>query len=282
MKILAFISLLLIVFAAQADDRFAKVKITTTSLGNGIYMLTGSGGNIGVSAGEDGMLMVDDQYAPLADKIAAALKELSPNPLKFVVNTHVHGDHTGGNAHFGQQATIFAHHAVLERLSENNELPRSAMPVVTYDDGVTFHFNGETIRVVHYPSGHTDGDSVIWFKNANVLHMGDLFFSGRFPFIDLKRGGSVMGYLNNVKAIYQQTDDNTKIIPGHGPLATKADLATKIRMLETQIDWVKKSKAAGKSAETLKAEGVPTEWKSWSWRFIDEHRWIDTLYQGLE
>ncbi|RCU51093.1 MBL fold metallo-hydrolase [Corallincola holothuriorum] len=268
-------------YSALADDRFADVEIEKTALRNGVYMLTGSGGNIGASAGTDGLLIVDDQYAPLADKISAVLQELSPQPLKYVVNTHMHGDHTGGNAEFGKSATIFAHHHVLERLSQDDSLPRSAMPVVTYADGVTFHFNDLTIEVQHYAKGHTDGDSVVWFKQANVLHMGDLFFNGKFPFIDLKRGGSVMGYLNSVKALSSQVNNETQIIPGHGPLADKAALAVNIEMLETHISWVKTAKAEGKTLQQLLDEGVPEQWKSWSWRFIDEKRWIETLFQGL-
>src|SRR5262249_53014294 len=192
---------------AVAQQDFDKVEIKATEVAGTVYMLEGAGGNIGVSAGDDGLLIVDDQFAPLAPKIEAALKGIADKPLKFVLNTHWHGDHTGGNAAFGMKAPIIAQTNVRKRLLEGNAqrqippAPKEALPVVTFDEDVTIHFNGEDIHVVHYPHGHTDGDAIIYFPSSNVLHMGDDFFNGRFPFIDVSSGGSVKGLIANIEKV---------------------------------------------------------------------------------
>ncbi|HEX7956823.1 MAG TPA: MBL fold metallo-hydrolase, partial [Pyrinomonadaceae bacterium] len=218
---------------------FSKVEIKTTKVAGAVHMLEGAGGNIGVSAGPDGVLIVDDQFAPLADKIRAAFKPLSPGPLRFVLNTHFHFDHTHANPVFGREALIVAHANVHRRLSIETRvlgetykpLPKEGLPVVTYETVLSVHFNGEEVRVVHFPAGHTDGDSVVYFTGSNVIHMGDDFFSGRFPFIDLDNGGSVEGLARNVAEIIAKAPAGVKIIPGHGPLSTLADLRAYHAML---------------------------------------------------
>ena len=194
-----FLAASLSVAFAQRD--FSEVQIKSTHVAGNVYMLEGSGGNIGVSVGADGVLIVDDQFAPLAGKIEAAIRDINSGSLKFVLNTHLHGDHTGGNAHFGKKASIVAHTNVRKRLAADSRTAREALPVVTFDQSISVHFNGEEIKVIHVPPGHTDGDSVIHFTQSGVVHMGDQFFNGRFPFVDLDRGGDVKGYVKNVENI---------------------------------------------------------------------------------
>ncbi|TVP16020.1 MBL fold metallo-hydrolase [Shewanella sp. KCT] len=264
------------------EDKFAKVEITATKLTEHVYMLTGAGGNIGVSAGKDGLLIIDDQFAPLADKISAALADIQAGKPKYIVNTHYHGDHTGGNGIFGQTGTIFAHDNVLKRLASNQDFTKQALPSITYDQGINIHFNGDTLSLVHLGAGHTDGDSVIFWRDAPVVHMGDLFFKDRFPYIDLKGGGSVLGYRDSVATILAKVDDNTKIIPGHGELANKQDLIKFKQMLDTSIDWMNTQLKSGKSLEAIKQHGLPNDLQGWGWKFISQESWIETLYNGLK
>lgn len=267
---------------AVADDRFANVKINSQAVNGSTYMLTGAGGNIGVSAGEDGILIIDDQFAPLADKIAEALNDIAEQPTKYVINTHYHADHTGSNAYFNevQGSTIFAHDNVRKRLKASEEHTHAALPVVTYGQGLTFHFNGDTIKVIHLPAGHTDSDSVVYFEKANVLHAGDLFFQGRFPYIDLDGGGTVDGYIGNVATVLDMIDNDTKIIPGHGKLADKLAYQTTLEMMQQTADYVSARKAKGASLDLLIEEGLDERWKDWAWNFITEEKWITTLYKG--
>ncbi|QIR14463.1 MBL fold metallo-hydrolase [Shewanella aestuarii] len=264
------------------EDRFKNVEINAQQLTDTTYMFIGSGGNIGVSAGSDGILIIDDQFAPLADKISASLNKIQSGVPKYIVNTHYHGDHTGGNAHFGANGTILAHHNVLKRLASDDKTPASALPVITYSDHISIHFNQDTLEVLHLGPGHTDGDSVVYWQKNNVIHMGDLFFKDRFPYIDLKGGGSVIGYRDNVGKIVMKIDDNTQIIPGHGDLATKSELLKFKHMLDDSINWMKANINEGKSLEQIKAAGVPDKYKDWSWAFINADKWIDTLYQDLK
>ena len=192
------------------DDRFANVTIETVPVTGNISMLIGSGGNIGVSAGDDGLLIIDDQYAPLAAKIRAALSQLGSDTPKFLLNTHFHGDHTGGNADFGAASIIIAHENVHGRLVAGDS-PSTALPVITFDDDVTVHFNGEDITLIHMPRGHTDTDSVVMFEDSNVIHMGDHFFNGGFPFVDLASGGTVQGYISNLEKALSWIDDDTSV-----------------------------------------------------------------------
>jgi glyoxylase-like metal-dependent hydrolase (beta-lactamase superfamily II) len=235
-------------------------------------MLKGTIGNMGVSVGEDGLLLIDDDFAPLAEKIQAALKNFNKGSLKFILNTHWHGDHTGGNHIFGRLAPIISHTNVRKRLTEtirrgkrvSKPRPKEALPVVTFDESLSIHFNGEEIKVIHYPAGHTDGDSVIFFTKSNVMHMGDQMFSGMFPFVDLLTGGNVEGYTKNVAAVLAKIPANVKIIPGHGPLSGVKELKKFHGMLTTTTDIVRKQIRAGKTLDQIKARGLPAKWKSWA------------------
>jgi cyclase len=274
-----------------AAQDFSKVEIKVTKVAGNVYMLEGAGGNIGVSVGPDGILIVDDQFAPLADKIKAALKTLGDGKLKFVLNTHYHDDHTGGNVAFGPDAPIIAQTNVRKRLSEEQKLkffnrttppsPKEALPVITFDNAVSVFFNGEEIKVIHFPHGHTDGDSVIFFTGSNVVHLGDDFFAGRFPFVDLEAGGDVEGVTKNVGDIISRLPANVKIIPGHGPLSDVEGLKAYHRMLVETTDIVRKRIAAGKTLEQIKAEGLPEEWKAWGSGFIKTDVWITLIYNSL-
>ncbi len=267
---------------AYAQQDFSKVQITATHVSKNVYMLQGSGGNIGVSVGTDGILIVDDQFAPLADKIDAALKQLNPGTLKFVLNTHFHGDHIGGNAHFGKQASIIAHDNVRKRLNTEREGSKDALPIITFDDSLSVHFNGEEIKVIHVPPAHTDSDSVIHFTGANVVHFGDTFFSGRFPNIDLGGGGNVQGYIRGIERAVQNVPADAKLIPGHGPLSTVKELKEFHQMLLETSAVVQKAIDAGKTVEQAKAEGLPEKWKGWAVPTLSTERWIEILYTGLK
>lgn len=259
------------------DDRFANISIETVSVRGNISMLIGSGGNIGVSAGDDGILIIDDQYAPLAEKIRAALSQLGSDTPKFLLNTHFHGDHTGGNADFGMASIIIAHENVRGRLVAGDS-PASALPVVTYDDDVTVHFNGEDITLIHMPRGHTDTDSVVMFASTNVIHMGDHFFNGGFPFVDLASGGSVQGYISNLEKALSWIDNDTAVIPGHGSLGTKADLLAFYNVVKDTSTAIRVMKSQQMSVEEAVAAGLPDEYESWGQGFINEQRWIETVY----
>ena len=290
-KILLLTVSLLFAISARAQTDFSKVEIKATKVAGNVYMLEGAGGNIGVSVGDDGILIVDDQFAPLADKIRAALKGIADKKLRFILNTHWHGDHTGGNVVFGPEATIIAHDNVRKRLSTeqkstvfNNTTPPSpkeALPVITFNDSLSVHFNGEDIRVIHFPHGHTDGDSVIFFSSSNVVHLGDDFFAGRFPFVDLESGGSVEGLVKNIGELVAKIPPGAKLIPGHGPLSTLDDLKSYHRMLEQTTEIVRQKIAAGKTLDQIKTEGLPAEWAPWGTGFIKTDRWLQTIYTSL-
>jgi glyoxylase-like metal-dependent hydrolase (beta-lactamase superfamily II) len=282
---------LLFVFAATAPAQtdFSKVQMKATKVAGNVYMLEGAGGNIGVSVGDDGLLIVDDQFAPLADKIRAALKGIADKKLKFILNTHWHGDHTGGNIVFGPEATIIAHDNVRKRLATEQKIlgnttppsPKEALPVITFDQSLSVHFNGEDIRAIHFPHGHTDGDSVIFFSASNVVHLGDDFFAGRFPFVDLESGGSVEGLIKNIGELAAKIPADAKLIPGHGPISTLDDLKSYYRMLQQTTEIVRGKIAAGKTLDQIKSEGLPDEWKPWGTGFIKTDGWIETIYKSL-
>jgi len=267
---------------AYAADPLADTVITSQHLSKSVHMLIGAGGNIGVSAGDEGILIIDDQFEPLAEKITTAIGDISKAPMHYVVNTHYHGDHTGSNEYFHEvkNSTIFAHDNVRQRLADKDGHKHNSLPVVTFQNGITFHFNGETINVMHLPAGHTDGDSAVWFELANVLHAGDLFFEGRFPYIDLDGGGTIVGYINNAQTLIDMANDETKIIPGHGALANKVDYQEALDMIQQTAATIAEKKAAGESLEDLIKEGLGEKWQAWSWEFITEEKWITTLYKG--
>ena len=273
---------------AQKQD-FSKVEVKATKVAGAIWVLEGAGGNIGVSAGPDGLLIVDDQFAPLADKIRAAMKPLSPGNLRFVLNTHWHGDHTGGNAKFGREAPILAQTNVRKRLEAGGNLrgqtidpaKPEALPVITFDDSLSVWFNGEEIRAVHYPKGHTDGDVIIHFTKSNVVHMGDDFFSGRFPFVDIDSGGDVEGLAKTIATLIPKLPAGVKLIPGHGPVSTIEDLKTYKKMLDESIDFVRTRVKSGKTLEQIQSEGLPATWKKWSWEFVKEKDWLALVHRSL-
>ena len=278
------IALVLATLSVAAQQNFDKVEIKATHVAGNVHLLEGAGGNIGVSVGSDGVLMVDNQFLPLADKIEAAVKKLHPDPLKFMLNTHWHGDHAGGNPHFGKKGIIVAHKNVRVRLGNASKpAPPEALPVVTVNDTAAIHFNGEEIRLWHVGPGHTDGDVIIHFTKSGVIHMGDQFVNPRFPFVDFASGGDVEGYLKTVANVLAQCDENTKIIPGHGPLATKADLQKFHDMIAATSGFVKKAIAAGKTLEAIKGDAEWQKWKEFgaAGSFINTSRWIDALYNGL-
>ncbi len=277
---------------AMGQD-FDKVEITTTDLGDGLFMLMGEGGNLGLSIGDDGTFLIDDQYAPLSAKIQAAIAAVTDMPATYVINTHWHGDHTGGNENFGKAgAVIVAHDNVRKRMSVdqvmeafNRNIPASpddALPVITFSETVTFHFNGQPVRATHMPNAHTDGDAVIKFEDSNVLHTGDLFFNGMFPFIDFGSGGNINGVIDAQEAILGMTDDSTKIIPGHGPLATKADLAeTRGKLIKIKAA-IKPLMDQGLSMEEIVAKkplsGLDLGWPP---GFLTEDQFVQTVVAGL-
>ena len=251
--------------AAQQD--MSDVVIQTIELESDLYMLVGRGGNIGLSVGEDGAFLIDDQYAPLTAKIQAAVAEVSDHPVRWVLNTHWHGDHTGGNENLGEAgAMIVAHENVYRRMNpaefadlvgRSDQAPRAALPVVTFDDGVRFHWNGRHIGVTHIGEAHTDGDAIVHFPRADVFHMGDTFFRDRYPFIDVNSGGGVDGVIAAADFVLEQAGDDTRIIPGHGDLASTADLRGYRDMLATVRERVAVMAADGSSEDEVVA-AAPT------------------------
>lgn len=271
---------------APAQQDLSNVQIKVTKVAGTVYMLEGSGGNIGVSIGEDGIVLVDDQFAPLAPKIRAALKGITDKPIKFVLNTHFHGDHTGGNAEFGAEAPIIAQENVRKRLKEGGTVAgntvkpaaKEALPVITFNDRAAVHLNGEDIRALHFPNGHTDGDSIIFFTQSKVVHMGDDFVTYGFPFVDVGSGGSVSGMIAGVEKALSIAPPDAKIIPGHGPLSTPEDVRKFIQMLKETRDLVAKAAADGKKAEQMKQEHLLAKYEDLGKGFIKTDAWIDLLY----
>jgi cyclase len=271
----------LLIHGAFAQQDFSKVEIKTIHVAKNVYMLQGAGGNIGVSVGEDGTLIVDDQFAPLSEKILDALKKLNPNKPRYVLNTHHHGDHTGGNPIFGRDGEIIAHANVRKRLLAA-KLEKAGLPVVTFEDSLSVHFNGEEVRIAHVPPAHTDGDSVVYFTGANVIHFGDTFFSGRFPNIDLNGGGTVRGYIKGIAKALENTPADARLIPGHGPLSTVKELREFHQMLVETSAIVQKAIDAGKTLDQVKTEGLPDQYRSWAVPSLTTARWLEILYTGLK
>lgn len=278
---------------AAAQQDFSKVEIKTEKLAENVYMLTGAGGNLGLSTGADGTFLVDDQYAPLTPKIQAAIGAVTDKPVRFVLNTHWHGDHTGGNENLGKAgALIVAHENVRKRMSVehffelfNRKVPPSpaaALPVISFTDAVTFHLNGDDIHAFHVAPAHTDGDAVVQFKKANVLHAGDLFFNGGYPVIDSSTNGSIDGMIAASDWMLALVDDKTKIIPGHGPLATKADLKGYRDMLVGIRKAVADLAKAGKTKEEVLAAKPTAPWDAkWGGGFIKPDVITTILYAEL-
>lgn len=285
------LSLILFYFSSiSIAQRFDNVKIETTQLSKNVYMLTGAGGNIGVSVGGEGVFVIDDQFAPLSEKILAAIKAISNQPLRFLANTHYHGDHTGGNENMSNAgATIIAHNNVRERLlmpkRNGSANPKNALPVITFNDKLNLHINGESVLVFHVSNAHTDGDSILYFPESNVLHTGDTFFSGRYPYIDLNSGGSVIGYIDAAKRGLMVIDDDTKIIPGHGPVSSKEDYKIFLNMLEYLHSKVSAAISEGKSEEDIKNDiSITKEYDDLGFGsgFINSERIRQTFYSSLK
>jgi len=271
---------LLLAVSARAQD-MADVRITAKQVAPGIHVLEGRGGNIGVCSGKDGVFLIDDQFAPLTEKITAAVREIGGGEIRFLVNTHFHGDHTGGNENLGRAGVlIVAHDNVRERLGTEqvNKLfdrttppsPEGALPVVTFNDAVTFHLNGETIRVFHVDNAHTDGDAVVHFVKADVVHAGDVYFNGLYPFIDTSAGGSIDGTLAAADRILQIAGPGTRIIPGHGEVTGRDGLLAYRDMLATVRRNVKQLLDAGKNLEEIQAAKPTADFDAeWGDGFLD-------------
>ena len=282
---------LLVPAAALAQQRdFSKVEIKTSKVAGNVFFLEGAGGNIAATVGEDGVAIVDDQFAPLSPKIHAALQKLSPAPVRFVINTHWHFDHTGGNPQFADTAAILAHANVRKRLLSGGKaagmdiapVTGKALPVVTFEQGLSLWWNGEEIRAIHPGIGHTDGDSVIWFTKSNVVHMGDDYFSAGFPFVDLASGGSVAKLIGSIDVILGQIPADAKIIPGHGSVSDVAGLRKYRGMLEGVVAAVQKARAAGKSVEQMQKEKILAPWEDdWGRSYIKADAFIATVAEDL-
>jgi glyoxylase-like metal-dependent hydrolase (beta-lactamase superfamily II) len=288
-------SLLVFVLAAAplaAEDRdVSKAEIKAEKVGGSVWMLTGAGGNIGVSVGEDGVVVVDDQFAPLVPKIGAAIQGITPKPVRFLLNTHWHGDHTGGNAAFSKTTTVIAHDNVRKRLAEGMPdlmgqkiapATREALPVITFDHALSIHLNGEDVRAIHFPAGHTDGDSVVFFTRSNAVHMGDDFVTYGFPFVDTQSGGSVVGMADAVEKVMAQLPDDVKVIPGHGALSTKADVMKFAAMLRDCVRLVSDARKAGKSIEQMKTENVLAKYDALGHDYIKTPFFIEQIAKELE
>ncbi len=263
LQLLGGLGACLVAMPLVAQRDFSGVEIRTIPVADGVYMLMGAGGNIGLSVGEDGPFVVDDQFAGLTEKIVAAIAAVSDGPVRFVLNTHWHGDHTGGNENLGKAgAMIVAHENVRKRMNpeefhevmeRSQQAPPDALPVVTFTDAVTFHWNGEEIRAFHVEHAHTDGDAIIHFVNANVIHMGDTFFNGIFPFIDFASGGAIDGLIHAADRVLSMVNSNTRIIPGHGPLAKQDALLEYRNMLMTVRDRIRTMLNDGMSVDEIVA-----------------------------
>ncbi len=276
--------------AIAQPDRFDKVQIKTTQLTPNVYMLEGEGGNIGVSAGEDGVFVIDDQFAPLTPRILAAIKAITDKPVRFLINTHWHFDHTGGNENLGKAGVVIvAQDNVRKRLSTKTPIeffksdygpsPSAALPVITFKETLTFHLNGDEATAIHVANAHTDGDAIIRFRNANVVHMGDTYFNGLYPFIDTGTGGSVKGVIAAADRTLAITDDTTKIIPGHGPLSSKAELRAYREMLvkvNARITTMVKAKKT--LAQVIAAKPTAEFDAAWGKGFLKPEQFVEIAY----
>ena len=288
------IALAFVCSAAFAQQNFDKVEIKTQKLNDSTYMLIGAGGNMGLSVGEDAVFLIDDQYAPLTSKIEAAIKALTAKPVTFVINTHWHGDHAGGNVNMGKAgALIIAHDNVRKRLSSDqfNELFKSStppmakagLPVVSFSQDVTFHLNGEEIFAFHVPKAHTDGDAIIHFRKGNVIHTGDTYFNGLYPFIDYSSGGTPDGVIAAADRVLAIADDNTKIIPGHGPLSNKAELNVYREMLATVTGRIKALLKQGKKLDDILAAKPTADFdERWGKGFLAPPKFVEMIVNGLQ
>ncbi len=288
----SFLGLFASLSLAQGD--LSKVQIKAEKVAGGIHVLTGQGGNIGVLSGADGVIMIDDQYAPLSERIREAVRQISDQDIRFLINTHWHGDHTGGNEAFGKSGSVIvAHDNVRKRMSTeqfiklfNSKVPASpaaALPVVTFSDRASFHLNGENIRLIHVAHAHTDGDTLIHFENANVIHMGDTFFNGLYPFIDRGSGGSVQGMIAAAEFVLDMIDEKTRIIPGHGAVTDREGLQAYLAMLKHLRDGVAQGIEQGQSLEQILAARPGARYdEKLGGAFINPEQIIGFVYDSLQ
>ena len=280
---------------AQAQLQAPEVQVRTEKVAEGVHVLFGNGGNVGVSSGPDGVFIIDDQYAPMTPGLTAAIAEISDSPVRFVINTHWHGDHTGGNENFGKMgAVVIAHDNVRARMSVPQAMeffkravpasPQGALPVITFSDSVSLHLNGDDVRVIHVADAHTDGDAIIHFRKANVIHAGDTFFNGWYPFIDADSGGSIAGLLTAIDTMLALSDGNTRIIAGHGPVSGKADLEAYRKMLVDTVTRIRTLRAEGRTADEIVAlaPNAADYDKTWATSFINPERYVRMIVNLLE
>ena len=290
-KLLSLVSLFLIIAVISiAQTDFEKIQIETIKITDSIYMLKGAGGNIGAFICADGVLLIDTQYAPLYEKIKNVLKQLGSDNIKYVINTHWHSDHTSGNINFAKDAPVISHKNVRETMLHPKPImgrdiqpaEGAMLPSITFDSEMTIYINGESADLIYMPPGHTSGDSVVYFPKADVWHVGDLFFNGGYPFIDLPNGGNVIDYAADVKSLLDRMDDNVRIIPGHGALATKKDFQNFYNVLAGTTEYIRTKMKEGKSLEEIQNEDLPDEWSSWGRGFMKNKNWIELVYRSIE
>lgn len=279
---------------AQHND-MSDIQIEVIQLTDNVYALFGAGGNMGLSVGEDGAFLIDDQFAPLSNKITKAIATVTDKSISFLLNTHYHFDHTGGNENFGNtDAIIVAHENVYERMITEQVIsffdktippsPEAALPIITFTDEITFRWNNDNIHIFHADFAHTDGDSMVHFSNANVVHMGDLFFNKMYPFIDLDAQGSLNGMISGVARVLEISNEDTQIIPGHGPMATKADLQNYYNMLVTVQERVQNQVDRGKNKEAIIAAQLTKDFDAvWGGEsgFLEPNQWIGLVYESI-
>jgi glyoxylase-like metal-dependent hydrolase (beta-lactamase superfamily II) len=283
-------ALLLCVQAAVADDDFSKEIVKATALSASVYMLEGAGGNMTAWIGPRETVLVDDDFAPMASKLLDKLKELGGSSPRWIMNTHFHYDHSGGNRVFGPSATIVSTPEVRQRLMSEQTLwkeqhpaePPQAWPSVTYENSLTLQLAGEEVQLVHYPHAHTDGDTVVFFKNAKVVSMGDIYFSGMYPIFHPEHAGSLSGYLRAIESVLRKISDDTKIVPGHGPLSSKKELAAYHQMILASVAAVKTGIRRGLSLEQIQKAGLPKEWQSFSHGYLTTEQWLALVYQNVK
>ena len=289
---ISIFSFTLPVLVNAENHHASSAQFKSTVLTNNIFMLQGKGGNIGLIKGKQGLLLIDADYKEMSHALEAELaKHGGINTVNYLINTHWHGDHTQGNETVGHHAQIIAHENVRPRLLSSQEIklfnmvtevyPEHALPSITYKTSMSLHINDKTINVVHFPNGHTDGDSIVFIKNDNIVHMGDHFFSGMFPFVDVAHGGNVLKMAKNIKSVLAMLDNKTKVIPGHGPLSTKADLQAFHDMLTGTSAEVSKMKEKGMTLKKIQEKGLSSKWKAWTKGFIPEKVWIGIVYSSL-
>jgi len=295
LNILIYVGSLMGLSVAYGQQDFSQVQIERTQVAEGLYMLVGAGGNLSLSVGSDGAFLVDDQYAPMSDKILAAIAEVTDQDISFLVNTHFHGDHTGGNENIGETgALIVAHENVRQRMSADQfraafnqtvpASPVSALPVVTFSDEINFYWNDTEVRIFHVDNAHTDGDAIVTYPEKNVVHMGDVFFNGLYPFIDVSSEGTLDGYIRAVSQVLRLPfiNSDTKIIPGHGPLASPSDLENYLNVLMTARDRIGALVNQGLSEDQVVAQDPISEYHdAWGWMFISGEMFTRLAYQSL-